>query len=424
MKFPNKALAFAAATAILLPTANIRAEAAAGFSDVPDNAAYANAVQYCADNGLMTGTSDTEFSPDGDTTRAMLVTILHRHEGTHSASTTAGFSDVEAGMWYSDAVNWAAENDIVTGYDSEHFGPKDTLQREQIITILWRTDGETASAETIPYSDSSSISDYAKATVAWALENDIIDASGSELEPAGNVNRAVMATMLYRYLSMQDTPNTADLEDTSATNPSQDSFPDATETPTVHVTINSCSGEEFDVILYESTAASALMTQVPDTQMMLPPSYDQDGVCKYYEIPSRYLPMLGIEVESVSGVKTGDMLLAEDGKLYLYYKDADISGEYQRLGRVADPSGLEEKLGDSDVTFYVTQYDESEHQTGSANTAGPAPSNQGIAPTESVTELENGFSAVQFDGDYMFENFLQNGGASSDAELADFLQKK
>ncbi len=418
----NKVLAFAAATAMFLPIANIQAEAAAGFRDVPDNASYAEAVQYCADNGLMTGTSDTEFSPDGDTTRAMLVTILHRHEGTPSASTTAVFSDVEAGMWYSDAVNWAAENDIITGYDSEHFGPKDTLQREQIITILWRIDGENAGAETIPYSDSASISDYAKTAIAWALENGIIDASGSALEPAGNVNRAEMATMLYRYLSTQDTPNTTGPEDTSATNPSQDSSPDTAEIPDVHVTINSRSGEEFDVILYESTAASALMTQVPDTQMMLPPSYDQDGVCKYYEIPSRYLPMLGIEVESVSSVKAGDMLLAEDGKLYLYYKDADVSGEYQRIGRVVDPSGLEEKLGDSDVTFYVTQYDESAHQTGSANSAGPAPS-QGIALTESVTELENGFSAVRFDGDYLFENFLQNGGASSDAELADFLQK-
>ncbi len=165
------------------------------------------------------------------------------------------------------------------------------------------------------------------------------------------------------------------------------------------------------------------MTQVPATQMMLPSSYEQDGVCKYYEIPSRYLLMLGIEAEPVSIAKAGDMLLAEDNKLYLYYKDADISGEYQRLGRVADPSGLEEKLGDSDVTFYVTQYDEAAHQTGSANAAGPAPSKQRIVLTESVTELENGFSAVQFDGDYLFENFLQNGGASSDAELADFLQK-
>ncbi len=223
MKFPGKVLAFAIATAMLLPTVNIRAEAAAGFRDIPDNASYADAVQYCADNGLMTGTSSTEFSPDADTTRAMLVTILHRHAGTPSASAPAKFSDVDAGMWYYDAVNWAAENDIATGYDNEHFGPKDTLRREQSITILWRTDGENASTETIPYSDSTSISDYAKTAVAWALENDIIDASGSKFEPAKSVNRAEMATILYRYLNTRESLNTG-----STTTPPQDSHPDAT----------------------------------------------------------------------------------------------------------------------------------------------------------------------------------------------------
>lgn len=83
----------------------------------------------------MNGTGDTAFSPHGTTTRGMIVTILHRLEDAPKAGGNS-FSDVAANQYYTDAVAWAAENNIVTGYGNGKFGPGDTVTREQMAVIL------------------------------------------------------------------------------------------------------------------------------------------------------------------------------------------------------------------------------------------------------------------------------------------------
>ena len=178
----------------------------AAFVDVADSDWYADAVQYVFANGLMAGTSDTTFSPNATTTRAMIVTILYRLEGEPEAEATSAFADVAADMYYADAVNWAAANNIVTGYDDTSFGPDDTITREQMAAILYRYaqykgyDVTTGGMALNEYTDAGQISEYAVPAMQWANENGLITGStATTIEPQGNALRAEVATILMRF---------------------------------------------------------------------------------------------------------------------------------------------------------------------------------------------------------------------------------
>src|SRR5699024_11160901 len=142
------------------------------FADVAPASWYHDAVQYVYENGMMNGTSDTLFSPDATVTRAMIVTILHRLENA-PASAASGFTDVAAGMYYADAVDWAAANGIVNGVSETRFAPDDSIIREQLAAILYRYAqfkgyAVTASADLSAYTDAAQISAYAAAAMQWA----------------------------------------------------------------------------------------------------------------------------------------------------------------------------------------------------------------------------------------------------------------
>lgn len=147
---------------------------ASSFSDVPAGAWYAEAIAYCQQNGIMSGTSDTAFAPEATLTRAMLATVLHRMSNTPAVSDSPVFTDAVAGSWYSDAVSWAAKNNIISGYGGGTFGVNDPTTREQAVTILWRYTGEPENAVTADISDMSSISSWAQAAVRWNEDNDIL----------------------------------------------------------------------------------------------------------------------------------------------------------------------------------------------------------------------------------------------------------
>ena len=108
------------------------------FTDVPAGSWYYDAVQYVYEEGLMGGTGNDRFSPDLTTSRGMIVTILYRLEGSPAVSGGATFADVSSGQWYSDGVAWASASGIVTGYSNGSFGPNDTITREQMAAILYR----------------------------------------------------------------------------------------------------------------------------------------------------------------------------------------------------------------------------------------------------------------------------------------------
>ncbi len=180
------------------------AEEDTGFSDVAADAWYAGAVEYVRDNGLMSGTGSATFSPNAATSRAMLATVLYRAAGSPAAEGTAAFSDVAADAWYADAVAWASENGIVSGYGNGLFGTNDPVSREQIATILWRYEGSPSAESGQDFADESAISGYASTAVDWARANGIISGrEGNVFDPKGNATRAEVAAMLQNDLTRQ-----------------------------------------------------------------------------------------------------------------------------------------------------------------------------------------------------------------------------
>ena len=175
------------------------------FLDVDPDAWYKDAVQFAYDNGLMTGTSATEFAPDVTTTRAMIVSILARLEGV-TAADDAGFTDVDD-EWFATAVNWAASVGVVNGFEDNTFRPNDAITREQLAAILcnyaaWKGEDVSARAELSRYSDAAAISSWATDVMRWAVaENLISGVTTDELQPQGAATRAQVAAILQRFLS-------------------------------------------------------------------------------------------------------------------------------------------------------------------------------------------------------------------------------
>ena len=175
------------------------------FTDVNDNDWFSDVVRYVYDKGLMTGTSDREFSPNLTTTRGMIVSILNRLEDGPTAE-VAGFTDVADGDWYADAVNWAASEGIVAGYEDNTFRPNDPITREQLAAMLmnyaaWKGEDVSARADLSSYNDAASVSSWAAETVQWAVAEGLISGMpGNLLEPQGSATRAQVAAILERFL--------------------------------------------------------------------------------------------------------------------------------------------------------------------------------------------------------------------------------
>lgn len=179
------------------------------FRDIPKTHWANDAVQYVYDNDLMNGIDAVTFSPDGTSTRAMLVTILYRMAGEPAYKAQAriapNFKDVIPGTWYYDAVRWAAVNDIVGGYGDGRFGANDKITREQLSVILYRYAGKkgydvSAQANLSGYKDVSAISSYATKAIAWANGVGLITGVlPTTLAPQGAATRAQAAVILTRF---------------------------------------------------------------------------------------------------------------------------------------------------------------------------------------------------------------------------------
>lgn len=175
------------------------------FLDIPAGAWYESAVRYVYEKHMMSGTGEAMFSPDLATTRAMIVTILYRLEGSPAASNAPAFTDVTDGQWYSSAIAWAATNNIVGGYGGGLFGPNDTITREQMAAILHRYAqykgyDVTATADLSGYVDAGSVSTWAQGAMQWANGAGLITGnSATTLNPLGAATRAEVATILMRF---------------------------------------------------------------------------------------------------------------------------------------------------------------------------------------------------------------------------------
>ena len=178
------------------------------FTDVaPDRWSYAS-VSYASEHGYMLGVGDGRFDPAGTMTRAMVVTVLWRREDSPETGFSPVFKDVKNGDWFASAVIWAKENGIVNGTSETEFTPNGDITREQLVTMLCRyTDFKelnTKSSSSISgYPDASAVSSWAKSAVMWAVEKGLIKGvkSGGRdcLVPQGKATREQFAAILERY---------------------------------------------------------------------------------------------------------------------------------------------------------------------------------------------------------------------------------
>lgn len=194
------ALVMAVLLTLALPVAAFAAVEDTGFSDVSAGSWYAEAVMYCREHRLMSGTSDTTFAPEDNLTRAQLAAVLYRMAGSPAVTGRDAFTDTPDGAWYGDAVLWASRQNLVNGYGGGLFGPDDPVSREQMTTILWRSAGSPAAGGNGTYSDASTISAYAATAAAWASANNIVrPTSGGVFSPKDNATRAQVADALMNY---------------------------------------------------------------------------------------------------------------------------------------------------------------------------------------------------------------------------------
>lgn len=160
------------------------------FTDVPAGSWYEEAVNYVHEKGLMNGTSSNAFSPNANTTRGMIVTILARVEGVNTNGTP----------WYAAGQKWAMDNSISDGTNMPG-----VITREQLATILYRYAKQkgydvSKSAALTGFSDADKVSGYASEAMQWAVAEGLLQGSNGKLNPQGSATRAQVATILMRFM--------------------------------------------------------------------------------------------------------------------------------------------------------------------------------------------------------------------------------
>ena len=161
-----------------------------GFGDVPQTSWFADAVKYVSENKLMNGTSTTAFSPNGNMSCGMLMTVLARY----AAESTDGGT-----VWYEKGMNWAKNKGV-----SDGSAPNASITREQLAAMLYRYAGEpSVSADLSAYTDAVSISPYAEKAVEWCVAKGILSGkSATRLAPQDTATRAECAAMLQRFAAL------------------------------------------------------------------------------------------------------------------------------------------------------------------------------------------------------------------------------
>lgn len=187
------------------------------FRDMPAPSIWSHAgLDYCIDHGYIAGTSATTVTPDGECTRAMIVSILYRVQGEPTKvngyelkKLAPPFDDVERGRWYTDAIWWAKLTGVVSGMSPSTFAPDDPITRAQLAVILYNYTQQfapgslTETGSLTGFPDAGSVPSWARTAMAWAVGNGLISGVGengvSYLRPEGCATRAQVATILMNY---------------------------------------------------------------------------------------------------------------------------------------------------------------------------------------------------------------------------------
>ena len=187
------------------------------FRDMPAPSIWSHAgLDYCIYHGYIAGTSATTVTPDGECTRAMIVSILYRVQGEPAKvngyelkKLAPPFDDVERGRWYTDAIWWAKLTGVVSGMSPSTFAPDDPITRAQLAVILYNytkqfaPESLTETGSLTGFPDADSVPSWARTAMAWAVGNGLISGVGengvSYLRPEGCATRAQVATILMNY---------------------------------------------------------------------------------------------------------------------------------------------------------------------------------------------------------------------------------
>ncbi|MBS5145981.1 MAG: S-layer homology domain-containing protein, partial [Butyricicoccus pullicaecorum] len=151
--------------------------------------------------GLFVGTEPNTFSPNESMSRSMVVTVLYRLAGEPAVQAVNQFSDVGR-TYYTDAVTWASENQIVSGTSSNTFSPNLMVTREELVVMLHRlaNPAPNSSAKLTGFSDTAKVSSWASASMQWAVENEILKGSDGALLPQQKLTRAEAASLISRFM--------------------------------------------------------------------------------------------------------------------------------------------------------------------------------------------------------------------------------
>ena len=187
------------------------------FRDMPAPGIWSHeGLDYCIYHGYIAGTSATTVTPDGECTRAMIVSILYRVQGEPAKvngyelkKLAPPFDDVERGCWYTDAIWWAKLTGVVSGMSPSTFAPDDPITRAQLAVILYNYTQQfapgslTETGSLTGFPDAGSVPSWARTAMAWAVGNGLISGVGengvSYLRPEGCATRAQVATILMNY---------------------------------------------------------------------------------------------------------------------------------------------------------------------------------------------------------------------------------
>ena len=176
----------------------------AHLTDVELNAWYHEAVDYVVEHGIMAGVSTTAFQPNGSLTRGQVVQILHNLEGKPEETAEAPFTDT-AGHWALEAIAWAAQNNVVAGYDDGTFGPEKLVTREEFAQMMYnyakfKGYDLTAGGDLAQFPDAGAISDWAETALSWANGKGLINGhDNGTIDPQGNTTRAQAASIMKNF---------------------------------------------------------------------------------------------------------------------------------------------------------------------------------------------------------------------------------
>ena len=189
-----------------IETQPVTPPASGGFTDVPADAYYADAVAWAVEKGITTGTSATTFSPGATCTRAQVVTFLWRALGEPEAMNGADlFTDVSPDAYYFDAVLWALDNGVTSGTGEGKFSPNEPCTRGQVATFLWRALGKPEVKNQVQSFFDVSPDSYCAQAVQWALDSGVTTGTGDgKFSPNATCTRAQVVTFLYRAMGQAE----------------------------------------------------------------------------------------------------------------------------------------------------------------------------------------------------------------------------